>query len=216
MKTIALFSKVKISSYLFYFIILFTGIYFIISIVFNNRTAPLFSVNKNSSALLTPVTGKKIALIIVGHGGFPNDFPKMKEYMQLAEKGGEKFEKIENEMIHWPRNENNDSYWAGIMKIAKEIEGKKTFSLVKVAFNEYCTPTVTEALTEVVKENPDEIIVTSIMMTSGGAHSEHDIPGSIKSFKEKNPNVKITYAWPYEPSEISEFLISHSQKFISK
>ena len=156
---------------------------------------------------------KKVAVIIVGHCSIPNDYPRIKEYFKLHDKGGKEFEKAEYEMVHWPRNENNDAYWAGFMKVVKEVERTNKYSSVHPAFNEMCAPTVDEALNEALKTNPDEILVTSIMLTPGGGHSERDIPASIEEFKKKHPNVKVVYAWPYEPADISNVLINQLNKF---
>jgi len=61
---------------------------------------------------------------------------------------------------------------------------------------------------------PDVIIVTSIMLTPGGVHSERDIPASIESFKEENPSIRIIYAWPYDLREVAQFVNAQSTKFI--
>jgi sirohydrochlorin cobaltochelatase len=116
-------------------------------------------------------------------------------------------------MAHWPRNENNDAYWAGFMKVVKEVEKTNKYSSVHPAFNEMCAPTVDEALNEALKTNPDEILITSIMVTPGGGHSEHDIPKTIEAFKKKNPSIKVVYAWPYDPADISNMLIGQLNKY---
>lgn len=213
MTTLTPTSTKKKYTHLFWLSILMVGLY-LLAIYF-------FQSNKNFSeqnvvAVATKSDDRKIALILVGHGGIPKDFPKVREYFQLQSQGGEKFQQIKKELIYWQRNEKNDAYWAGMQKVANEAAKNKLFSSVQVAFNEFCAPLVMEALTEVAKNKPDEIILTSVMITPGGEHSEVDIPELIKIFKEENPGIKITYAWPYQPDEISEFLISHTQKFISK
>lgn len=164
-----------------------------------------------------PATGgKKVSLILVGHGGIARDFPKTREYFRLHAQGGEEFKKIEDELVHWPRNEKNDDYWGGFMKVASGLRNANAFHSVHVAFNEMCAPTVEEALNETLEDDPDTIVLTSIMMTPGGVHSERDIPASIEAFKKKNPNIAVVYAWPYDVTHISSFLISHVNKFTAQ
>ncbi len=173
---------------------------------------------------------KKTSVIIVGHGSLPNDFPKIKEYFEAINKHGhghghghshgdntdEAFAALEHALIYWPRTEQNDKYWAGFMKIVKAVEQSDTYHSVHHAFNEFCAPTITEALAEAVKTEPNTIILTSIMMTPGGGHSEKDIPVAIEAFKKNNPNVNvnIVYAWPYDVNDISGWLITQTNKFI--
>lgn len=157
---------------------------------------------------------QKASLVLVGHGGVPKDFPNLKKFFQLRDKGGEEFEKIEEEMIHWPRTEKNDSYWAGFMKVVGELGTSKAYYSVHAAFNEFCAPTVDEALSEAASRKPDVIVVASVMLTPGGVHSERDIPASVETFSKKNPGVRIVYAWPYDISEVSKFLSAHAAKFV--
>lgn len=155
-----------------------------------------------------------VSLVVVGHGGVPNDYPNLKEFFRLHDKGGDEFEKIEEEMIHWPRTESNDTYWAGFMKVVGEIRNSGKYHSVHPAFNEFCAPTVDEALAAATAMKPDVIIVTSIMLTPGGVHSERDIPASIESFKDENPSIRIIYAWPYDLREVAQFVNAQSAKFI--
>lgn len=153
------------------------------------------------------------ALLLVGHGGPATDFPKLGEYFRLHGKNSEEAHKIEEEMARWPRTEENDAYWAGFMQVVRAVEATQAFASVQIAFNEMCAPTVEEGLEELARRNPKTIVVTSIMITPGGVHSEKDIPLSISNFREKHPEIEVVYAWPYDPRMISSFLIDHVKKF---
>lgn len=157
---------------------------------------------------------QKVSVIIVGHGGPARDFPKLKEYFRTHDSRTPEAEKLEDELVHWPRNENNDAYWAGFTKVVNEFKKVNNFHSVHFAFNEMCSPTVEEALTEALKDNPDVIVLTSIMLTPGGVHSEKDIPKSVEKFQKANPGVKIIYAWPYNLGDISKLLLNQVDKFI--
>lgn len=161
-------------------------------------------------------TGQKISVIIVGHGAPASDFPKLKEYFKLHDTHTIEAEQIENELRNWPRNEKNDPYWVGFLKVIDEFKKKyKNFYSVYYAFNEMCAPTIEEALLNAYRDKPDLIIVTSIMFTPGGVHSEKDIPAAIEMFIEEHPDVKVVYAWPYSQEAIAELIYTQLIKFIS-
>ncbi len=166
----------------------------------------------------TSKSTKTTSLLLVGHGSVATDFPRLSEYFKLRRENIDEARKIKEDMAHWPRNEQNDKYWAGIVKIAREIERAGVFRSVQFAFNEMCAPTVESALAELMKERPDTIIVTSIMITPGGSHSEKDIPRSIQSFKEQHPDIGtvVIYAWPYDIGLISSLVIEHVRSHIQR
>ena len=160
-----------------------------------------------------PATGRRASLLLVGHGGPAKDFPKLTEYFKLHGKNSDEARKIEDEMAHWPRTDQNDAYWSGFMKIARALEQSRAFNSVQAAFNEMCAPSVEEGLDELAKQRPDTILVTSIMVTPGGVHSEKDIPLSIENFREKHPDIVVIYAWPYDTRLISSFVVDHVNTF---
>ncbi|MGK9369245.1 sirohydrochlorin chelatase [Melioribacter sp. Ez-97] len=103
------------------------------------------------------------------------------------------------------------------MKIVEIFKSKfQNFHSVHYAFNEMCAPTVGEALKKASEEKPDLILVTSIMFTPGGGHSEKDIPAAIEMFQEEHPEIKIEYAWPYSQEALADFINSHLLRFIDK
>ncbi|OGU34827.1 MAG: hypothetical protein A2068_10395 [Ignavibacteria bacterium GWB2_35_6b] len=159
---------------------------------------------------------EKISVIIVGHGAPAKDFPKLKEYFQLHEHGSAEAEALEEELLNWPRTAENDPYWAGFIEVVNDIKKSGKYFSVHYAFNEMCAPTVKEALKKSLEEKPDVVIVTSIMVTPGGGHSEKDIPAEIEVFREFYPGTKIIYAWPYDVSDISGLLMTQVNKFAEK
>jgi sirohydrochlorin cobaltochelatase len=50
------------------------------------------------------------------------------------------------------------------------------------------------------------------MMTRGGEHAEVDIPAAIDRSRERHPGISIQYAWPFDTTEIADFLASQIQK----
>lgn len=165
------------------------------------------------------------AVVLAMHGVPPKDFPRS-EMMELfslhhrlehvSAKEREVMQKrhnvLEERMCRWPRTPENDPFFQASMEIAQKMEdilGEK----VMVGFNEFCAPTVEEAIDEAAYLSPQRIIVLTPMMTRGGEHSERDIPRAVERVRKKHPHVEIVYAWPFETSEVGAFLAGHVRRF---
>jgi len=57
-----------------------------------------------------------------------------------------------------------------------------------------------------VARKAETIIVVTPMMTPGGIHAEIQIPATVRQAQERHPDVSIRYAWPFDLSEVAEFL----------
>lgn len=172
-------------------------------------------------------------IVLASHGSPPADFPhaEMADFFRLhaqLESGNShgrgvqpltdvrvRYKQLENKMRNWPRSETNDPFYTGTISLAKELEAESGLPVI-VGFNEYCAPSLDEALEKAVAKGADRVVVITPMMTSGGSHSEHDIPESIKGAKTKNPDVEFVYAWPFDRSKAANFLAAQVVSFISK
>ncbi len=167
----------------------------------------------------------RIAVVLVMHGVPPRDFPRG-ETMELfglhhrlvhaseSERAAlkKRHHQLEEKMRNWPRTPDNDPFYAASIEMAQRLEeilGER----VLVGFNEFCAPTVEEAIGEAASQSPDKIIVTTPMMTRGGEHSEKDIPEAIMRAQKLYPDVEIVYAWPYDISDVTGFLAGHIKRF---
>ncbi|MEN2975248.1 MAG: CbiX/SirB N-terminal domain-containing protein [Candidatus Caldarchaeales archaeon] len=155
----------------------------------------------------------KVGVVLVGHGQLPRDLPSEigREYMKLkfkVERSPEEeasFKSLEEKVMNWPRNESNDPYYHSLQMIAEELEKKRRYSMVWIAFIDFCKPTVKEAIEEACSSDVEVIVVTTTMMTRGGEHSEEDIPRILEEFKSRCGK-PIIYAWPFNLSEIASLL----------
>ena len=116
-----------------------------------------------------------------------------------------KHDALQEKICQWPRTAENDPFWAASYKLAEELS-RVTGNDVFVGFNEFCSPSIGEALENAVQSGVDEILVITPMMTPGGEHSEIDIPNSIKRAQEHHPSVSFRYAWPFELNAVATFL----------
>ena len=157
----------------------------------------------------------KNAVVLVGHGGSPSDFPKDKIARlkrlesERASRGqlemGAEEKALDHEIRFWPRTPKTDPYQAGLSSLALKLE-KALGQKVAAAYNEFCGPDVETAVTGLIREGFSRIVLATTMYTRGGIHSETEIPALVRKLRERHPDVELIYAWPMEESLIVEFL----------
>lgn len=154
----------------------------------------------------------KTVCVLIGHGAPPADFPKAEllEYFRLhlqAEAGAlperqrARYDELDERLKRWPRTSENDPYKAGLDQLARGIE-KASGVPVIVAFNEFCAPTIGEAIEAAIHQGFERIVVAPTMLIRGGVHSERDIPTALAQAQARFPKVKIVYAWPFEQEKL--------------
>ncbi|PWI48132.1 hypothetical protein CEE45_08180 [Candidatus Heimdallarchaeota archaeon B3_Heim] len=169
---------------------------------------------------------KKI-IILAMHGAPPNDFPSEEKNeffrlhskieassLSLSKESLNRYDYLEEKMRTWPRNEKNDPYFYGSLDIAEQL-GIVTEKPVIVGFNEFCAPTILEAITQAVHEGATKIFVLTTMLTRGGDHSEKDIPEEVSKARMKFSAVSIRFLWPYNPLSIAHFLSQQIEEISS-
>lgn len=143
------------------------------------------------------------AVILVGHGGVPTDAPR-----ELAAAAARHEPEADRAIRAWPRTPATDPYKAGLEDIGRAL-GAACGRKVYLAYNEFCAPTLEEALEQAAADGAEEIAVLSTMYTRGGLHSEREIPKLLEAERRKHPSVTIRYVWPYDVQRIARFLADH-------
>jgi sirohydrochlorin cobaltochelatase len=105
----------------------------------------------------------------------------------------------------WPRSARNDPYYAGSQDLAQHLR-QSTGLPVLVGFNEFCAPSLDEALDQAAAAQPGRIVVVTPMMTRGGEHVEREIPASVGRAQSRHPGVRVEYLWPFDVSQVADFL----------
>ncbi len=158
-----------------------------------------------------------LVVVLVMHGGIPKDFPRaeLKRFRQLRLKGAsgdssarEMAQTIENKMRLWPRTEENDAYYRGSEQLRRALQEELAVPVL-LAFNEFCAPSVEEAIREATGlDGVRSIRVVTPMLTRGGRHSEFDIPEAIQRAESliDDDSIDIQYIWPIHASKTAEFL----------
>ncbi len=160
---------------------------------------------------------QEVVGVLAMHGEPPNDFPKdefarffaLHARLHYAEGGDadlhRRYADLDAKMRGWPRTAENDPFYAGSQQMAKQLRESTGLEVV-VGFNEFCGPTVEQAIEDAVARKAENIVVVTPMMTQGGIHAEIQIPATVKQARERHPGVSIRYAWPFDPSEVAQFL----------
>jgi len=171
-------------------------------------------------------------VVLVMHGVPPSDFPRDEagEYFRLHGEFGDehhapqsgrdprsgarrRYAELDEKMRLWPRTPENDPYHSGSLRLAQELRRATGLDVI-VAFNEFCGPSVDEALALAASNGAGKVVAITPMMTSGGGHSEVDIPNAVERARREHPQVEFAYAWPFNEEEIAGFLAAQVSRFL--
>jgi sirohydrochlorin cobaltochelatase len=163
------------------------------------------------------------AIVLAMHGAPPKDFPRpeLEEFFGLharLEQAGPgerpragdravieaRHRDLEAKMRAWPRTEANDPFHAGSLAIAQALANQAGLA-VFLGFNEFCAPSIAEALDQAGLDFRRVIIVTP-MLTPGGEHAGADIPAEIERARARHRRTEFLYAWPFDPADVASFL----------
>ena len=166
----------------------------------------------------------KTILVLAMHGAPPNDFPtsELAEFMNLHNQLEHVLEprkvsiqirylELQAKLRAWPRTSANDPFFAGSITLAKHLEEISELPVV-LGFNEFCGPSLEEALEQAATKAKQVLVITP-MMTRGGEHSERDIPTAIRLVQAHHPGVIFKYVWPFDTNEVARFLSDQLKKY---
>ncbi|MFN8644227.1 MAG: CbiX/SirB N-terminal domain-containing protein [Candidatus Binatia bacterium] len=158
------------------------------------------------------------AVILVGHGGVPRDCPRelIRQLKALegqrAARGGPPSDEeraLDHRIRTWPRSPANDPYQAGIEQLATALRARLDGTPLVIAYNEFCAPSLDEAVDAMVRDGATAITVVPTMLTPGGSHSEIDIPEALAGLRARHPALALRYAWPVDVELIAAMLATH-------
>ncbi len=164
----------------------------------------------------------KKGIVLVGHGGIPKDYPpelvsKLKRLEAQRRAAGQPMSaeelELDTKIRTWSRTPETDPYQAGLEALAAQMKLLVNGSLFAMAYNEFCGPTLAQAVENLIQQGAQSIMVVSTMFTPGGSHSEYEIPEELAELRLKHPTVTLNYAWPYNLSNVSKMLMEHIQQF---
>lgn len=161
-------------------------------------------------------------VILVGHGGIPKDCPpdlvtrlKRLEAQRRAANQPPSPEEhaLDMKIRRWPRTPSSDPYQSGLQAVAARLQPQLNGALFGLAYNEFCAPTLEEAVEDLVAQGATHIIVTTTMFTPGGSHSEIEIPEILDHLRPNYPGVVLRYAWPFDLELVANTLAQQVRRF---
>ncbi|MBI4369372.1 MAG: CbiX/SirB N-terminal domain-containing protein [Elusimicrobia bacterium] len=167
----------------------------------------------------------KEAIVLIGHGAAASDTPRKfvdelkklemeRRRRQMNAVNGREIE-LDRLVRQWPRTPQNDPYKSGLEQIALALEAKLSGRRLILAYNEFCAPSVEEAIAALADQGIQKITLITTMYTRGGLHSEKEIPSIVRQAQKKYPNVRFHYAWPFDTIEIANFLAHHLKQSVN-
>ena len=160
-------------------------------------------------------------IVLAMHGAPALDFPPadLAELMSLHGRlaspraaGGEeraalvaRHDALDARVRAWPRTADNDPFWAASLELGEHLSGAMGRPVI-VGFNEFCAPSLDEALNRAVAQGAGQVQVVTPMMTRGGEHAEIDIPAALERARTRHPGVSFVYTWPFPVDAVARFL----------
>jgi sirohydrochlorin cobaltochelatase len=167
----------------------------------------------------------KKMIVLAMHGAPPTDFPtrELLEFFGLharLEHGAgpvgetlrQRHDELESKIRSWPRTEENDPFYAGSQALANALEREMGLEVL-LGFNEFCAPSLDQALDEAVARGAEKVMVVTPMMTRGGEHSEEEIPEVIEQGRDRHPGTQFVYVWPFDLPALAQFLSGQIERF---
>jgi sirohydrochlorin cobaltochelatase len=155
-------------------------------------------------------------VILVGHGAPALDCPRewvtklrQLEARRMASGGPMSPEErdLDRQVRTWPRTASNDPYKAGVEALARRLAPMLLATPLKVAYNEFCSPSLREVVTRAAAEGATELVIVPSMFTPGGSHSEIEIPDEIRQLRSDFPAVDFRYAWPFDLGSLAGLIV---------
>lgn len=156
----------------------------------------------------------KDVVILIGHGGVAADTPRalVRELKQLEGQRrpgtpmSAREADLDEKVRTWPRTPETDPYRFGLERMAEILRPKVAPAELRIAYNEFCAPSIDEAVERAADDGVARIVLVTTMFTPGGSHAEGEIPLIVGALQKRHPEVSLTYAWPFSLDAATELL----------
>ena len=163
----------------------------------------------------------RLAVVLIGHGAPAVDCPPqlVGELMSLEWRQDDapsahqplagRAAELDAAIRNWPRHPGNDPYKVGLERVADALRPLLPTQLFAIGYNEFCRPSIEEAIDQVIRQGASRVLVIPSMLTPGGIHSERDIPNTLDAVRRVHPTVTIQYVWPFDLQQVAALIASH-------
>ena len=154
------------------------------------------------------ITSDEIAVVLAAHGAPATDYPPRRVgLLMMLEFGGSLVdrlavlrrwrERLAEDVARWPRTATNDPYMASVDSLSRQL-GLRLGHPVFAGYNEFCLPTIGEAIDRAIAGGARTVVVVPTMLLRGNQHTEVEIRGAVDLARGRHPPADIRYAWPIE------------------
>jgi len=162
------------------------------------------------------VASNPVAVVLAAHGAPATDYPRLRVgllmMLEFSGKLAERLpplrawrERLATQAATWPRTAENDPYKAAVDRLAAHL-GQRLGCPVLAAFNEFCTPPISQAIDSAIAGGASQVVVVPTMLVRGNQHTELEILEAVVHSRHLHPGVLIHYAWPIEESLLVSLL----------
>ena len=177
----------------------------------------------------TSPSSERLGVVLIGHGAPATDCPPrlIGELMSLEWRGNAgghghshdhapngRAAELDARIRNWPRTPENDPYKAGLERLAAALRPLLPTELFAIGYNEFCRPTIEEAIGQVIQGGAARVLVMPTMLTPGGVHSERDIPRELEAIRRRHAGVPIDYVWPFDLQDVAALLAGHVRRAV--
>ncbi len=169
---------------------------------------------------------QRLAVVLIGHGAPATDCPPqlIGELMSLEWRAGgpdhghggvKRAKELDATIRNWPRHAGNDPYKVGLERLAAALKPLLPTDLFTIGYNEFCRPSIADALEQVMQQGATHVFVVPSMLTPGGVHAEIDIPRALAEARAAHPGVAIDYVWPFALEQVAALLAAHITRAVA-
>jgi MFS family permease len=157
-------------------------------------------------------------VIMVNHGAPPLDFPpeqlarlKTLEGWRVATKGEMTAEEAEldKRIRRWPRSAETDPCRESVEALGRALQWRLNGATLILAYNEFCAPTLPEAIATAVGGGAKRITVVPSMLSPSDVYTEAEIGKTLEAMRAQYPEVDIRYKWLFERARMAQMLAEH-------
>lgn len=158
------------------------------------------------------------AVVLAAHGVPATDYPPRRVGLLMAlEFGGPLVERfgflrarraaLDREVRAWPRTRENDPYKAAVEDLAARLSARLGWPVL-AGYNEFCNPTIGEAIDRAVTGGARRVVVVPTMLVRGNKHAEAEILEIVEQARKRHAarGVEFRYAWPFDAEQLVALL----------
>ncbi|MCI0477980.1 MAG: CbiX/SirB N-terminal domain-containing protein [Anaerolineales bacterium] len=165
----------------------------------------------------------KNAVVLAAHGAPATDYPPMRVgFLMMLEfaKPAQRIsflrawrDRLDKEIRTWRRTKENDPYKVAVDDLAAQLAARLSCRVI-VGYNEFCTPTISAAIDQVIADGTRRVVVVTTMLVRGNSHTELEIQQTVVQARERHPTIDIRYAWPFESKRLISLFADQVDPFL--